>query len=115
VETRRLQALLTERTGAVGPGERRDDQVARLDRADVGTDRFDDADELVAHSLTGLARLELVVGPEVAAADAGARDADECVCRFDESCVGDVLDPDIAGAVHDSCFHDGTEAGVCAW
>src|SRR6266511_804739 len=54
-----------------------DDRVADRDGADVGADGLDDADELVAHALTGLAGLHLAVGPEVAAADAGAGDVDE--------------------------------------
>ena len=35
----------------------------------------------------------------------GAGDADEGVGRLDEAGVGDVLDPDVAGAVHDGCAH----------
>ena len=49
VEARGLQSLLAEVAGAVGVGERRDDDVARLHGADVGADLLDDADELVAH------------------------------------------------------------------
>ena len=73
---------------------------------DLGADVLDDADELVAHPLAGLARLHRLVRPEVAAADAGAGDADERVGGLDQARVGDVLDPDVAGAVHDSCAHD---------
>ena len=83
----------------------RDDEVAGLDRAHVGADCLDDADELVPHPPAGLARLHRLVRPEIAAADRGAGDADERVGRLDEVGVGDVLDPDVAGAVHDGCAH----------
>src|SRR5206468_2567583 len=53
----------------------------------------------------GLARVHRVVRPEVAAADAGADDADDRVGGLDDRRVGDVLDPDVAGAVHDGCAH----------
>ena len=39
--------------------------------------RLDDTDELVAHAPALLARLHRLVGPEIAAADAGTRDADQ--------------------------------------
>src|SRR6266508_3820659 len=105
VQARSLQSLLAEDAAAVRPRERCDDRVADRDGADVGADGLDDADELVAHALTGLAGLHLAVGPEVAAADAGAGDADEGVGRFDDAGVRHVLDADVAGAVHDSCAH----------
>ena len=75
VEAGGLQSLPAELAGAVGPGERRDDEVARLDGADLGADVLDDADELVAHARARVARLHRLVRPEVAAADAGAGDA----------------------------------------
>ena len=57
VQAGRLQALAAELAGAVGPGERRDDEVAGLDRPHVGADVLDDADELVPHAAAGLGRL----------------------------------------------------------
>src|SRR5712691_421104 len=45
VQARGLQTLLAEFAGAVGPGERRDDQVALLHRLHVGADGLDNADE----------------------------------------------------------------------
>ena len=105
VQAGRVQPFVAEDAGAVRPRERGDDEIAGLDRAHVGAHVLDDTDELVAHPLPGLARLQLVVRPEIAAADAGARDADERIGGLDQARVGDVLDPDIAGAVHDSCAH----------
>ena len=70
-------------------------------------DGFDDADELVPDPLAAPARLHRPVRPEIAAADAGAGDADEGIGRLDEAGVGNVLDPDVAGAVDDGCAHGG--------
>src|SRR5918992_922448 len=76
VDARRREPLAAELAGAVGVGERHDNQVALLDLRDLRSDVLDDAYGLVAHRLAGLARLHRVVRPEVAAADAGAGDAD---------------------------------------
>ena len=84
VEAGGLQALSAELAGAVGPGERSDDEVALLHRPHVGADVLDDADELVAHAAAGRAGLHLLVRPQIAAADAGAGDANEGVGRLDE-------------------------------
>ena len=100
-----MQTLMAEDTGAVRPRERRDHDVAGLDRADAVADGLDDADDLMAHPLAALAGLHRPVRPEIAAADAGAGDPEEGIGRLDQTGVGDVLDPDVAGAVHDSCAH----------
>ena len=105
VEASGMEPFPAEDAGAVRVEERRHDEVAGLQGADVGADGIDDADELVAHPPTGLVVLHLVVRPEIAAADAGAGDTDERVGRLDEVGVGDVLDPNIACAEHDSCTH----------
>jgi hypothetical protein len=100
-----LQPLLAEGAAAVRPQERRDDQVAGLDRPHVATDGLDDADELVAHAAACLGRLHRLVGPEVAAADPGAPDANQRVGGLDQAGVWDVLDTDVAGAVHQCGSH----------
>jgi hypothetical protein len=64
-----------------------------------------DADELVAHPAAGLRGLHRLVGPQVTAADGGARHPHESVGRPDQMRVGNVLDTDIARAIHDSCAH----------
>ena len=76
-----VQALVAEHAGAVRRSERHDDHVAALDRPDVAADVLDDADRLMAHPLAGRRR-PAVVGPQVAAADAGAGDADDRVGRL---------------------------------
>ena len=48
-------APAAEDAGAVGPRERGDDQIAGLDRPDVGADGLDQADELVAHPVAVVA------------------------------------------------------------
>jgi hypothetical protein len=59
----------------------------------------------VAHPAAGLGGLKLIVRPQIAAADAGAGDADDRVGRIHNRGIGNVLDPNIAGTVHDSCAH----------
>ena len=105
VEARGLKAFVAEHARAVRVRERRDDEVADLDGADVAANCLDDADELVADPLAGFARLHRPVRPEIAAADAGAGDADEGVGRLDETGVGDVFDSDVPGAVEQGCAH----------
>ena len=111
VQTGRVQPRAAEDAGAVGPEEGRDDEVPGLERPDVAADGLDDADELVPHAAPGLLRRHRLVRPEVAAADRGAGDAHERVAGLVQPGVGDVLDADVAGAVHDCGFHADTEAG----
>ena len=56
VDARGLQPFVAEDAGAVGVRERRDDDIARLHRADIGAGVLDDADELVAHRPARVAR-----------------------------------------------------------
>ena len=105
VQARRLQALMAEDTRPVRPGKRHDDEIARLERADVVAHGFEGADELVPHAATVVGWLHLVVGPQVAAADAGAGDPKQGVRRLDQAGVWDVLDADVACAVHQGCAH----------
>jgi hypothetical protein len=51
-----VQSASAEHTGAGRPKERRNDEVARLDRADIVADGLDDADELMPHAPPRLAR-----------------------------------------------------------
>src|SRR5436309_2418433 len=61
-------------------------------------------------SAAGAGRLHRLVGPEVAAADRRAGDANDRVGRLDQVSVGDVLDTDVDDAVHEGGSHGGTEA-----
>ncbi len=108
MQARGLQPFAAELAGAVRPEERRQHQIAGLDRAHLGADGLDDADELVSHAAAGVARRHRLVRPQVAAADAGARHPHQRVGRLDQMGVGNVLDADVAGAVHQRCAHSGS-------
>src|SRR5439155_2371505 len=113
-----LQSLVPEDAGSVRKGERHHDDVADLQCADVVADLLDDADRFVPHHARAVVGLERFVGPEVGAADAGARDADHRVGRFLDRRVGDVLDPDVAGCVHDCSAHyllTSVRSGACPY
>jgi hypothetical protein len=100
-----VQPFVAEGASAVGVRERHDDEVTRFDGANVGPDRFDDADGLVSHDTSGLAVFHRLVRPEVATTDAGTRDGDEGVGRFDYAGVRDGRYSDVASAIYDSCSH----------
>jgi hypothetical protein len=98
------QTLLTKHAGAVGRRERHDDELAAPDALDGAADIFHDADRLMSHALTILVR-SAVIGPEIAAADAGADDADHRVGRILDGRIRDVLDANVVGLVHDGRAH----------
>ena len=72
---------------------------AKLKAADVGLPDYG------VRRVPGLRALHRRIRPEVAAADAGAGDADDGIGRFFDRRVGDVLDADVAGGVHHSRSH----------
>src|SRR4051794_36906166 len=109
---------MAELAGAVGDGERADDEVAPLNGGHLRAGVLHDADELVTHPGRITGRRHRAVRPQVAAADAGGGDADERVGGLLEHGVGNVLDSDVAGAVHGGRSHEvdlrsgvGQEAG----
>ena len=110
----RLVAGPADLAGVVGGPERADDEVADLDGAHLGADLLDDADVLVAHHLV-VDRLGAAVGPQVAAADAGRRQADDRVGRLDDLRVLAVLDPHVTGSVHDNPTHRGCSSSCSRW
>jgi hypothetical protein len=71
MEAGRLQPVLAEQAGAVGESEWHDHHLAAADRRDLAAYVLDDSDRFVAHLLAGHVR-PVIVGPQVAAADAGA-------------------------------------------
>ena len=105
VQARDLQPVSAEHARAVRPDEWGDDEVACLDRVDVGADVLGDADELVAHPAAAFGRLHVSVRPEVAAANRRVGYADERIGRLDDLRVRDVLDADISGSVHQRGAH----------
>src|SRR4051794_18898656 len=105
VATRGVQALVAEVAGAVREDERRDYDVALLQRPHLGADVLDDADELVTHLAALFVLRHVLVRPEVAAADARPCDAQQRVGGLGDRRVGNVLDPDVTRAVHDGGSH----------
>ena len=59
-----MQPFAAENTRAVGPDERRDDEVTGFQRPHLVAHILDDADELVPHAAAGLRGLHLSVRPE---------------------------------------------------
>jgi hypothetical protein len=112
VDARCVQAVEAELAAAVREGERHHDVLAGLHRVDVRADIIHHADRLVAHAPSAVGGLHPVVRPQVAAADAGAGDADDGVGWLDAPRVGDVLDPDVPGAVHDGGAHQAAPAST---
>src|SRR4051812_44001981 len=113
-----LEALLAEEARAVGVGERHDDEIAGLDRADIPPDLLDNADRLVTHDPRTVVRLEVLVGPEVGAANAGTRDADHPIGRRLDLRIGDVLDPNVACRIHHCAAHywlTSVASGACPY
>jgi hypothetical protein len=100
-----LQALLAEVASVVRPDEGSDDQVTSLEPGHLGTDVLDSAEELVPDALAVVGRGHGSIGPQVAAADAGAHDAHDRVSRLLQLRVGDVLHLDVSGTVNDGCSH----------
>jgi hypothetical protein len=102
----RLQALLTEVTGAVGPDERGDDQVAAPEARHVGSHVLDHADELVPDPIALSSGGPGAIGPQVAAADTRLHDADKRVGRFAQRRVRHVLDAHVTRAVDQRRSHE---------
>ena len=100
-----MQRFVAEDAGAVGVGERYNDEIADFHRANVGPDGVHDADGLVSHAAAGVAVFHRLIRPEIAAADAGVADGHDGIGRFDNAGVGDRLDSNVAGSVHYSCTH----------
>ena len=63
VQTLALQPFPTEDAAAVRPKEGGDDEIAGLDRCDVGADGVDDADELVSHPAAAVVVRHRLVRP----------------------------------------------------
>src|SRR5437762_1844220 len=79
VHARGLETFVTELTCAVRERKRHDDEVAALNRPNVSAYIFNHADGFMSHGAPGLAVFHLLVGPKIAAANAGATDANDCV------------------------------------
>jgi hypothetical protein len=105
VHARRVEPLAAEGAGAIRKRERHHREVADLDVAHLCADVLDDPDCLVAHRPPGRGRLQGGIGPKVAAADGCSGDPDDGVGRLDDRWIGNIVDTDIAGLVHQSRSH----------
>src|SRR5262245_22822660 len=108
--------------GVVGREERADDELARLDRGDVGADVFDDADVLMAHGGGPGDGVDAAVVPEIRPGYAGGGQADDGVGGMLQFRVVAVFEADVAGGVDDCTAHGlrsfvgwavGGELGFC--
>ena len=96
---------MAELASTIRVSERHHDKVALLYFPHVGANCFDNADGLMAHAASNRSRREILIWPQVAAADTGSCDADKRIRWFLECCVGHVLNPHVAGSIHDGCTH----------
>ena len=108
VDARALVAGPADLAGVVGGEERPDHELARLDRRDVGADGFDDADVLVTHRCRSAVVVGSPVWPQIRAAHAGRREANDRVGGFDDGGVVALLEADVVGAVQDCTSHVGS-------
>src|SRR5215207_10112538 len=111
-----LVARAADRARVVGGPERAEDELAGLDRRDGVTDVFDDPGVLVAHRHRPhrVFDADAAVGPQIRAAHAGGRDADDRVGRVDDLRRFALLDADLARAVHHRAAHHAT-AFASSW
>jgi hypothetical protein len=104
VHTLGLVAGPADLAGVVGDDEGPDDEIADLDVVHLVTDLLDDADVLVPHHLV-VGGFDTPVGPQVRPADAGRGEPDDRVGRLDDLRIVALLDPNVAGGVHDHSTH----------
>jgi hypothetical protein len=92
LHARGVEALVTEYAAAVQIGEGHDRELAAPDTEDVCAGFLDDADRLMSHAAVAALTVDLqvVVAPQIAAADAGAGNPDDRVSRVLNGCVGDL-------------------------
>lgn len=110
-----LESFVAEVAAAVGVGERQDHRVADADAGDCAPHRLDYADGFVPHALAAFGTGHVAVRPEVAAADAGQRDAEDCIGGFDQRGIGDVDDAHVMRCVHDGGQHGCFSKKAVGW
>jgi hypothetical protein len=106
MDTRRLKSVVAKRACAVGERERHDNEITALNPPNVCADVFNHTYRFVPHHATGVAALHFLIWPQIAPANACARNANDSISRFDDLRVGHVLDPNVACAIHHSCAHN---------
>src|SRR6266511_5385875 len=91
--------------GVVGTPKRPDHELAGADLLDLRADLLHDPDVLVPHRCRPDELLDAAIRPQVRAAHARRRHADDRVCRFDDPRLLALLDPHLARAVHHRPSH----------
>src|SRR6516165_8467719 len=91
-----LQTLVAEVARAIRECERHDHQVTSFDSVNIGADGFHDADCFMPHGSAAGNGFKLLVGPEIASADAGTRDANDGIGWVHELGVRHFLNPDVS-------------------
>jgi hypothetical protein len=84
----------------------RDGCRSRGSRPSRSSSCVDDPGVLVAHRCRPREVLDAPVGPEVRAAHAGGRDADDRIPRLDDPGFFALVDPHVAGSVHHCSTHE---------
>src|SRR6516165_1341538 len=106
MDTRRLKPVVAKHACAVGERERHDNEITAFNRSNICTDVFDHTYRFVPHYASSVAALHFLIWPQIAPANARARDANESVGWLDDLRIGHVLDPNVASAIHHSCTHN---------
>jgi len=102
----RLIPDLAMRTGVVAREERSDGELSRRDRPHRAADVFDDAAVLVAHGRRTVGGADAAIRPQVGPADAGRREPDDGIRRFDNFWRRALLETHVAWTVENSSSHD---------
>jgi hypothetical protein len=105
MHTGRLQTIVTEDAGPVRICERHHDDITAFDCSHVPSHSFDHPNCFMAHDAASNAAFHFLVRPQIAPADARARDRDERIRRFDKFRIRDVFDTNVARTEHDGCAH----------
>src|SRR5437764_1394476 len=106
MDARCLKSIMAKRACAVGERKRHDNEITPLNLPNVCADLFDHTYRFVPHHATSVAAFHFLIWPEIAPANARARNANDSISRLDDFRVGHVLDPNVASTIHDSCFHN---------
>jgi hypothetical protein len=74
--------------------------------ANVTPNVFDDADRLMVHNPAAIDVFHLLIRPQIASTNAGARDANDRVGWIDDFWLTHILDANIASLIHYRCTHN---------
>jgi hypothetical protein len=105
MNTRRLKAIVAKRACAIGECERHDDEITAFNLPNGCAHVFDHADSFVPHHATDVVAFHLLIGPQIASADARACNANDSISRLDDFRVANVLNPNVASLIHHRCTH----------